>query len=148
MSHGSFYRYFGDKDEFFRVLAEEASTQMTDLLGRFPAGADQAALHDWLTEWFASYASNGGVITVWQEMQEAGEDLVAFSQHVAAVIVAELVALLDGRDFGDPLVDALILLALIERLPYHSLILGFTPRGAAIDAGVTVVRRGLMGQPG
>ncbi len=145
VSHGSFYRYFDDKDDFFQVLAEEASTEMTDLLSRFPAHHAAAALHTWVSEWFSSYESNGGVITVWQEMQEAGGDLVAFSQQVAAAIVTGLVARLDQRDFGDPLVDALILLALIERLPYRSLTLGFTTRAAAIDAAVTVIRRSLMG---
>ena len=49
VSHGSFYRYFENKDDFFRVLAEEASTRMVELLDAFPhrrARADE--LRAWL----------------------------------------------------------------------------------------------------
>jgi AcrR family transcriptional regulator len=146
VSHGSFYRYFGDKDDFFRALAQEAGAQMVELLGRFPGHGDADELRTWLDEWFDSYQANGGVITTWQEMQEAGSELVEFSQQVAATIVTGLVAMLDTRGYGDSLVDALILLALLERLPYRAFTLGYTTRNAAIDATVTIVRRGLLGQ--
>jgi AcrR family transcriptional regulator len=144
VSHGSFYRYFADKDDFFRALAQEAGGQMVELLGRFPADGDTDDLRLWLDEWFDSYQSNGGVITTWQEMQEAGSELVEFSQQVAAAVTTGLVAMLEQRGFGDALVDALILLALLERLPYRAFTLGFTTRAAAVDATVTIVRRGLM----
>ena len=41
VSHGSFYRYFDNKDDFFRVLAEEASTRMVELLDAFPLDAPE-----------------------------------------------------------------------------------------------------------
>jgi AcrR family transcriptional regulator len=144
VSHGSFYRYFTDKDDFFRALAQEAGGQMVEQLGRFPADGEPGPLREWLEEWFDSYRSNGGVITVWQEMQKAGSELMEFSQQVAGSIVGGLVTMLEGRGFGDALVDALILLALIERLPYRAFTLGFTSRDAAIEATVTIVRRGLL----
>jgi len=145
VSHGSFYRYFDNKDDFFRVLAKEASTRMIELLDVFPAHADAAALHRWLDDWFATYRSNGGVISTWQEMQSADPELVTFGQQVAASVVARLMELLDGRGFGDPLVDALALLALVERLPYSVFTLRFTKQADAVEAMVTIVRRGLMG---
>jgi len=147
VSHGSFYRYFENKDEFFRVLAEEASTRMVDLLGAFPATGDADALHGWLEEWFDTYESNGGVISTWQEMHTADPRLVSFGQEVAATVVGRLMAMLEARGFGDPLVDALALLALVERGPYSVYTLRFTKRADAIDAMVTIVRRGLMGHP-
>jgi len=145
VSHGSFYRYFDNKDDFFRVLAKEASTRMIELLDVFPAHADAAALHRWLDDWFATYRSNGGVISTWQEMQSANPELVTFGQQVAASVVARLMELLDERGFGDPLVDALALLALVERLPYSVFTLRFTKQADAVEAMVTIVRRGLMG---
>jgi len=145
VSHGSFYRYFDNKDDFFRVLAKEASTRMIELLDVFPAHADAAALHRWLDDWFATYRSNGGVISTWQEMQSADPELVTFGQQVAASVVARLMELLDERGFGDPLVDALALLALVERLPYSVFTLRFTKQADAVEAMVTIVRRGLMG---
>jgi AcrR family transcriptional regulator len=146
VSHGSFYRYFTDKDDFFRSLAREAGGQLVELLGRFPSDGETSALRVWLEEWFDSYRSNGGVITVWQEMQESGTELTEFSQQVAGSIVTGLVTMLETRGFGDALVDALILLALIERLPYRAFTLRYTSREAAIEATITIVRRGLLGQ--
>ncbi|MFL6206690.1 MAG: TetR/AcrR family transcriptional regulator [Acidimicrobiales bacterium] len=145
VSHGSFYRYFENKEDFFRVLAEEASTRMVELLDAFPLDAPEAALRSWLEEWFATYSSNGGVISTWQEMQTVGDDLVSFGQEVAATILARLMAMLDRRGFGDPLVDALALLAVVERLPYSVFTLRFTKRADAIDAMVTIIRRGFLG---
>jgi AcrR family transcriptional regulator len=144
VSHGSFYRYFDNKEDFFRVLAEEASARMVELLDGFPADAPEADLREWLEEWFATYESNGGVISTWQEMQSAGEDLVTFGQEVAATILTRLMAMLDRRGFGDPLVDALALLAVVERLPYSVYTLRFTKRADAIDAMVTIIRRGFL----
>jgi AcrR family transcriptional regulator len=148
VSHGSFYRYFENKDDFFRVLAEEASTRMIELLDEFPADADTDALHAWLADWFATYESNGGVISTWQEMHSADPALIDFSQQVAAAVIARLVAVLDQRLFGDSQVEALALLALIERTPYSVYTLGFTQQAQAIDAMVTIIRRGFMGLPG
>jgi AcrR family transcriptional regulator len=145
VSHGSFYRYFDNKDDFFRVLAEEASTRMVELLDAFPTDADGAALHLWLEDWFATYQSNGGVISTWQEMQGADPELISFGQQVAAAVVARLMETLEQRGFGDPLVDALALLALVERLPYSAFTLRFTDQDDAIDAMVTIIRRGFMG---
>jgi AcrR family transcriptional regulator len=145
VSHGSFYRYFDDKDDFFRVLAERAGNVMIGLLERFPAGDDEAELRAWLGEWFNSYRSNGGVITTWQEMQEGGDALVAYSQQVAQVIVAGLMKMFVRRRRDDPLFDALVLLALLERLPYRTHTLGFTPPTASIDAATTIIRRALLG---
>jgi len=145
VSHGSFYRYFESKDDFFRVVAAAASTRMIELLDVFPANADATKLRGWLEDWFATYENNGGVISTWQEMQSSNPELASFSQGVASSVLARLIQLLDERDFGDPLVDALALLALIERLPYSVLTLRFTDRADAINAMVAIIRRGLMG---
>ena len=145
MSHGSFYRYFDNKEDFFRVLAEEASTRMIELLDAFPIDAPEPELRAWLRDWFATYESNGGVISTWQEMQTSDADLLSFGQQVAATVMARLMALLDERGFGDPLVDAVALLAVVERLPYSVYTLRFTKRDDAIDAMVTIIRRGFLG---
>ena len=68
-----------------------------------------------------------------------------FGLSRAAPPAEQLMALLDERGFGDPLVDALALLALIERLPYSVYTLRFTKRAEAIDAMVSILRRGFMG---
>jgi hypothetical protein len=118
---------------------------MIELLDEFPDDAEPEALHRWLDDWFATYQSNGGVISTWQEMHSSDPDLVAFSQGVAAAVLARLMEVLDQRGFGDPVVEGLALLALIERIPYSVYTLRFTEQPDAIDAMVTIIRRGFMG---
>jgi AcrR family transcriptional regulator len=145
VSHGSFYRYFQNKDDFFRVLAEDASLRMIELLDEFPSSDDVGALNDWTAEWFQTYESTGGVISVWQEMQDADPTLANFSQQVAGAVIARLAQVLDGRGFGDTSVDSLAFLALTERMPYSVFTLRFSDRDEAIDAMVTMIRQGFMG---
>jgi AcrR family transcriptional regulator len=145
VSHGSFYRYFQNKDDFFRVLAEDASLRMLDMLDRFPAGGDRNALRQWAEEWFTTYEGNGGVISVWQEMQAAEPTLADFSLDVAVAVIGRLGRILESRGFGDPSIDALAFLALTERMPYGVFTLRFSERDEAIDAMVTMIRKGFLG---
>jgi len=145
VSHGSFYRYFDNKDHFFRVLAEEASTPMIELLQGFPTAGGEAMVVRWLDEWFATYESNGGVISAWQEMHASEAELLAFSQQVAASVLAHLVRVLEARGFLDPVVEAVALLALVERVPHNVFTLQLTKPADAIDAMVTIVQRGFTG---
>jgi AcrR family transcriptional regulator len=146
VSHGTFYRYFSNKDDFFRTLAEGASARMIELIDRLQLDADPGELRAWLREWFAAYAADGGVISTWQEMQ-TNADLAAFSQQVAASVFTRLVRMLDRRDFGEPVVDAVTLLAVLERVPYSVYTLGFTTEADAIESMITVIRRGLLALP-
>jgi AcrR family transcriptional regulator len=145
VSHGSFYRYFDNKEDFFRVLAEEATAGMVELLDAFPLDGADTELRAWSEKWFDTYESNGGVISTWQEMHPGTTELVSFGQRVASTVMTRMTAMLDDRGFGDSLVDALVLLAVFERVPYSVYTLRFTTRDEAIDAMVTIVRRGLMG---
>ena len=144
VSHGTFYRYFENKDDFFRVLAETASGRMLDLLERLRIDATPEDLRTWLRTWFDSYEVDGGVVSSWQEMQSNG-DLAEFSKRVAASVHARLGRVLGRRDFGDPATDAVVLLALIERVPYSVYTLRFRSADEAIESMVTVLRRGFLG---
>jgi len=144
VSHGTFYRYFENKDDFFRVLAETASGRMLDLLERLRIDATPEDLRTWLRTWFDSYEADGGVVSSWQEMQSNGE-LAEFSKRVAASVHARLGRVLERRDFGDPATDAVVLLALIERVPYSVYTLRFRSADEAIESMVTVLRRGFLG---
>ena len=146
VSHGTFYRYFDNKDDFFRVLAEGASSRMIDLLDKLRIDADEEELRAWLQEWFAVYEADGGVISTWQEMQTSPE-LAAFSKQVAASVFTRLVRILERRDFGDPDVDATTFLALVERLPYSVFTLRFTSTADAVESMITVIRRGFLALP-
>ena len=145
VSHGTFYRYFDNKDDFFRVLAESASARMIEHIERFKLDADVPELRRWLDDYFASYERDGGVISTWQEMQ-TNEELAAFSKQVAASVFTRLVRILEQRDFGDPTVDAVTLLALIERVPYSVYTLQFHTPDEGIEAMIAILRRGFLGR--
>jgi hypothetical protein len=116
---------------------------MIELVGRLRLDADVDELRTWLKDWFRTYEADGGVISTWQEMQ-TNDELAAFSQRVAASVFTRLVRVLEGRDFGNPEVDATTLLALIERVPYSVYTLKFTSEADAIESMITTIRRGFL----
>ena len=145
VSHGSFYRYFDNKDQLFHVLAEQAAKGMVDQVSSFPAGAEMPALRTWLADWFATYRDNGGVISAWQQIDYSDPELSTFSLEVALVAFDRLSRIVHQRRFGDATVDALVLLSVIERIPFSVLALGHLGEEEAIDASAFIVRRGLFG---
>jgi AcrR family transcriptional regulator len=146
-SHGSFYRYFEGKDDLFRVLATEAAEQLIECIDGFPAGDDAAALHDWLHTWFGLYAEHGGIIALWRETQFPDPALEALTRRVADVALARLLDALGERAVGDPLVDAMAFLGLVETVPHHVRGFGYFSESEAVDALVAIIRRGFLGLP-
>jgi AcrR family transcriptional regulator len=145
VSHGSFYRYFDSKGDLFHTLAAEASTRMVDLLSVFPEATDDDSLSAWLRTWFSSYRDNGGIISVWQEIEHHDPELVRFSLEIALVAFDRLVRIVHRRGFGDSVVDAIVLLSVIERAPYSVLVLGYSTESHAVEACALLIRRGLFG---
>jgi AcrR family transcriptional regulator len=143
VSHGTFYRYFGNRDDFFRVLAAAASPRTIELLDRLDLAAPPEELRAWLREWLAAYRDGGGVISAWPEMQ-ASEELGAFARKSAAAVFTRLARALETRDFGHPVVDATGLLALVERVPYSVYTLGFTTEDDAVENMLLAIRRGFL----
>ncbi len=145
VSHGSFYRYFHNKDHLFHVLADQAAEAMVELIAGFPDDVAGDGLHAWLEEWFAAYRRNGAVISVWQEIEYADVNLAPFSVEIARVVIDRFTRILQPRQFGDALVDATVLLSIVERVPYSVLVLGYLGEEEAVDAATFCIRRGLFG---
>jgi AcrR family transcriptional regulator len=143
VSHGTFYRYFDNKDDLVRVLAEAASADTVALLDRLDLAAPAGDLRAWLRDWLAAYGATGGVISTWREMRSSVE-LRPVADRMAAATFGRLVGLLGRRDFGDPLVDATTLLALVERVPFSVHALGFTTEDDAVETMVLAIRRGFL----
>jgi AcrR family transcriptional regulator len=145
VSHGTFYRYFSSKDDVFRVLAEEAATSMFGLVDGFPADPTGADLEVWLGRWFDEYWANGGVISAWQEIEYEDDDLARFSIEVAIVVFDRLCRLVHRRGFGDSVVDGLVLLAVLERVPYSVKMFGRISRAEAVESTAAMIRQGILG---
>lgn len=143
VSHGSFYRYFDSTDDLFRVLAAGASQPMVDLVDELST-APTGSLHDWLTRWFDTYRSNGGVISAWEEIKLDDSSLTRMSLELVQVCFDRLQRLVHTRGFGDTTVDALVLLALLERVPYTVVVLTHLDEGPAIVAAQHIIERGIL----
>ncbi len=142
-SHGSFYRYFENKDTLFQVLALQASGAMATLVDRFPA--DPGALHAWLIDWFATYRANGGILSAWQEIGVQESAMTVLSIDLARVFFDRLERVVHTRGFGDTAVDAVALLAVLEHVPYNVLVLGNLDETDAVAAAGCMIRRGILG---
>jgi AcrR family transcriptional regulator len=144
VSHGTFYRYFDNRDDYFRVLSEAASTRLVDLVEQLDLGATADELRTWVEAWFDAYDHDGGVLSTWPEMHTRTA-LDGLARAAGTAIYSRLAAALGGRDFGRPAVDGTTLFALLERLPYSVINLGFMRRQDAVDTVVTTIRRGFLG---
>ena len=147
VSHGSFYRYFESKDQLFQVLATDAATQMVELLAAFPDRAGDG-LTEWLERWFRTYRENGGIISAWQEIGRVDQVLAEFSLGFATVSLDRLIRVVHRRGFGDADADALVLLAILERVPYTVLVLGYLDEPDAVAASEFMIRRALFATAG
>jgi AcrR family transcriptional regulator len=139
MSHGAFYRYFENKDEFVRIVAVRALGAISTALGEDVDADDPAALRRWLRRYNAVHAAKGAMIRVWVEA--AADDPLRSDR--AAVFDwgrRRVVRLLQDRGFGDVDADAVVLLALVEAF-------GSVPRQPLeVDAALYVIERGFLGR--
>ncbi|HEX9681692.1 MAG TPA: TetR/AcrR family transcriptional regulator [Acidimicrobiales bacterium] len=146
VSHGSFYRYFDSKDDLFSALAERAAHDMIALVAELPDIEHIETVRDWLQRWFVTYRTHGGILSAWQELEFSDPRLETLARHTATTVLEQLVTIVDRRGFGDPWVDGLVLLSLIERIPYSVITLGHLDETEAIEAMIVIIRRGLMGR--
>ena len=144
VSHGTFYRYFPSKDALFVVLAERTATTLFELMTQFPGVADESALRVWFEEYFASYRANGGVISVWQEIDVATSGLDEYSLAVAVAVFQRLELIARTRTFGDHAVDALVLLAIMDQVPF-AVAQQLADADTAIGAAMFIIRDGIFG---
>lgn len=140
----SFYRYFDGKDDLFRVIAVDAASELIACVDAFPAGGEPAALRAWLADWFRVYAGHGGIIALWRETQFPDPALADITRQVADHALGRVMDVLGTRVAGDPLVDAMAFLGLIETVPHHVLAFGYHREADAIDALTVAIRRGLL----
>jgi AcrR family transcriptional regulator len=137
VSHGAFYRYFRNMDDFVRIVAGGALAAVSTVLAQVPPGGDRPAMRRWLRRYNAVNAEKGAMIRVWAE---AAEDPM-WSDRSAAFDWGRrrLGRLLRDRPFGDHDAEAVMLLAVIETF-------GSIPRSATeVDAAMHVLERGFLG---
>jgi AcrR family transcriptional regulator len=133
-SHGTFYLYFTNKDDFFRALAAEALQAMDRLSDEFPVvtanAAGRAALRQWITAFCDAYAAHATVLRIISHADTTGpdvwEDGLKYLLRMADVVsMGMTVAAADGQNAGDRRVSvpgsrlsAVICLMMLERVNY------------------------------
>ncbi len=77
-SHGTFYLYFANKDDFFGALAQEALRAMDRITGQFPVvtpdTAGRAALRNWVSSFCDTYQAHATVLETLSQAQVVGRD--------------------------------------------------------------------------
>lgn len=145
VSHGAFYRYFGNKDQLVQLLAARAMTTVSAALAGAPdvaaepGPASSAALRRWLRRYATTHASETAMIRVWVD---AVADDPSLSLESAAALDwgrRRMVRFLAPRGFGDVDTEALVMLALLDALG------GRGDRSAMVDAAALIIERGLLG---
>ena len=79
ISHGTFYLYFSNKDDLFRVLLQDALADMAIITDEFPVvtsdAAGRAALRAWVHRFCDTYAAHATVIRILSQAEIVGEEV-------------------------------------------------------------------------
>lgn len=111
LSHGTFYRYFTDKEAAFRPLLRATTTELVALVGHLEPDTD---FDRWSADYYELLADHGGIVAVWLEATNAGVEPAVLARQALA---ASLGRALSNRDFGDAEADTIALLSLLEGVP-------------------------------
>ena len=145
VAHGAFYRYFKNKEQLAQVLAAEAMRTVSTTLVEIPAAdADdpnrRAALRRWLKAYNRAQSNETAMIRVWVDAALQDEGLRTDSAAMLDWGRRRMSRFLAARGFGDPDIDAVVLVALVDAF-------GVRERSnATIDAVATIIERGFLGR--
>jgi len=148
-SHGTFYRYFGSKDDLFRILAARSGRVVVEAVERLRSTVDTsdavstADLRTWLRPYFRAYEAERPILRSWVEASWADQALRQVSPGEVAALQQRLARFLAPRRFGDIDADALVLMALLDRSLAFSAPEGPGER-AVVDAFAEVMQHGLL----
>lgn len=147
VSHGTFYRYFENKDHVVRVLGTQAMQDVSQALGEvppFPADGDESALkalRRWLRRYNATQSADTAMMRVWIDAATADPDLHRESAAAIDWGRRSLVRFLSPRGFGDVEVDTILLVTLFDAFG------AMGPAPGAVAVATHVIERGLLGRP-
>ena len=150
-SHGTFYRYFENKDQVFRVIAGRSGRRVFSALGKVreiegtpSSPAFTRRLRSWLETYAETYRREGPIFRIWVEALARDPELSGVTVDAMDALRGNLAAFLEQRGFGDVDTDGFLLLAILDLTSYdHTGIAPGDPH--ALDALIGIVRRGFLG---
>jgi AcrR family transcriptional regulator len=151
-SHGTFYLYFANKEDLFGALMTEVADAMRVLaeeLGPLRPGLEgRAELQAWMGRFADLYERYGPVIRAWTEAEIGNQQL----GRLGTDLLARFTGVLTDRIASaappglDPVVAALALVAMLERLNYYVLSRQIrVGRTQLVETLARVIHAGLFG---
>jgi len=142
-SHGTFYRYFDNKQALFRILAARSGRRVVGAVDELPpASAPPAELRRWVRRYFDLYRAEGPIMRAWVEAEWGDPELGAASPAAVDALRQRLARFLAPRAFGDIDADALVLMALLDRSDPQ--LDADVSDAALVDAFLHVLQRALL----
>jgi AcrR family transcriptional regulator len=154
VARGTFYKYFTDKQDLLAAVAAEiyeAGIAFAERIAQVDPLSEGDTLPHWLATYVDFYDRYSGCIDAWAEGTTDDPTILGIGEHGQVVIdvgAARMLISVPGAYPFDPVVSALILRALVTRVPQAALDMD-EPIGHddVIELLVTCIRRGFYGRP-
>jgi AcrR family transcriptional regulator len=154
VARGTFYKYFTDKQDLLAAVAAEAfgaGKAFAERVKHIDPITDEGPLRNWIATYITFYDRFSGCIDTWTESTTDDEAVIAIGESGQAMMDQATAVMLTRapQPFPfDPIVSALILRALVTRVPQAARDL---PKPMSddqiVDLVVMCIRRGFFVQP-
>ena len=153
VARGTFYKYFSDKRDLLAAAAAEiygAGMAFADRIAEVDPVADETTLRHWLATYVEFYDRYSGCIDAWAEGTTDDSTVVGIGEHGQVLMdigAARMLIRRPGPYPFDPVVSALILRALVTRVPQAALDMPEPVVGDdVVELLMTCLRRGFFGR--
>jgi AcrR family transcriptional regulator len=153
VARGTFYKYFSDKQDLLTAVGAEiyeAGRAFADRIAHVDPLDDEPTLRNWLATYVEFYDRYSGCIDAWAEGTADNPVIVAIGENGQVLMdigAAKMLTRRAGRYPFDPVVTALILRALVTRVPQAALDLpGPIDDDGVVDLLIAFIRRGYFGR--
>jgi AcrR family transcriptional regulator len=151
VARGTFYKYFSDKQDLLKAVAAEiyaAGRDFAEQISHVDPLNDEATLRRWLATYIDFYDRYSGCIDAWVEGTTDDSTVIAIGENGQALMNIGAAKMLTNRPGPypfDPIISALILRALVTRVPQAALDLPVRIDGdAVVDLLLNCIRRGFF----
>ncbi|WP_375485133.1 TetR/AcrR family transcriptional regulator [uncultured Mycobacterium sp.] len=153
VARGTFYKYFSDKQDVLTAIAAELyapAKAFAERISHVDPVNDEATLRRWLATYVDFYDQYSGCIGAWAEGVTDEPTVIAIGENGQALMDLGAARMLTSRPAPfsfDPIVAALILRALVTRVPQAAADLPDPLNDdEVIELLLTCIRRGFFGQ--
>jgi AcrR family transcriptional regulator len=152
VARGTFYKYFADKQDLLTAVGAEiyeAGRTFAERIAHLDPLDDEATLRQWVATYVEFYDRYSGCIDAWAEGTTDNPTVVALGENGQVLMDVGAARMLMNRSWPypfDPVVAALIVRALVTRVPQAALDLPEPiDDDGVIDLLIRCIKRGFFG---